>query len=104
MDISAAYLQGDTITRKVYLKPPPEFDNGKLWRLNKTVYGLQDAAMMWYLSLKKQLIKLGLKQSKMEPTLFIMKDSINIDGLLCTHVDDILWVGSKKFENNIINK
>ena len=104
MDITAAYLQGDKINRKVYIRPPREFNVGKLWRLNKTVYGLKDAAMRWYLSLKKQLIKLGLKQSKMEPTLFMMKDKNFLEGLLCTHVDDILWVGNKNFEENKINK
>ena len=44
VDVKAAYLQGDGINRDVYLKPPKEFFNGKLWKLKKTVYGLCDAA------------------------------------------------------------
>ena len=44
IDIKSAYLQGNTIQRKIFLKPPKEYDEGKLWRLKKTVYGLCDAA------------------------------------------------------------
>ena len=40
IDVKAAYLQGNHIDREVTLKPPPEFFKGKLWKLNKTVYGL----------------------------------------------------------------
>ena len=30
VDVKSAYLQGNKIEREVYLKPPPEFSNGKL--------------------------------------------------------------------------
>ena len=33
LDVKAAYLQGNEIEREVYLKPPPEFFNGKVWKL-----------------------------------------------------------------------
>ena len=35
VDVKAAYLQGDGIKRDVYLKPPKEYFNGKLWKLKK---------------------------------------------------------------------
>ena len=31
LGIKAAYLQGNTIERNLYLKPPPEFFNGNIW-------------------------------------------------------------------------
>ena len=37
IDVKAAYLQGYQIDRDVYLNPPPEFRNGKVWKLKKTV-------------------------------------------------------------------
>ena len=40
LDVRSAYLQGDKIDRELFLWPPPEYNNGKLWKLNKTVYGL----------------------------------------------------------------
>ena len=35
IDVKSAYLQGDSIQRKIFLKPPKEYDEGKLWRLKK---------------------------------------------------------------------
>ena len=63
IDIRAAYLQGNPITRDVYLKPPEEFFNGSVWKLKKTVYGLSDAARQWYLRVKGELLKLGMTVS-----------------------------------------
>ena len=37
LDVKAAFLQGDPIERDVFLRPPREFSNGKLWKLKKTV-------------------------------------------------------------------
>lgn len=102
MDITTAYLQGRKIQRRVLLEPPEEYNNGKLWLLKKTVYGLQDAAKEWYQSLKEQLVKLDLFQSKFDPTLFFHIKERKLEGALCFHVDDILWIGSSRFEQNII--
>ena len=44
LDIKSAFLQGKKIDREVYVKPPKEFQNGKLWKLQKALYGLNDAA------------------------------------------------------------
>ena len=45
-DIKSAFLQGKEIQRDVYIKPPCEAKRsaGKLWKLEKAVYGLNDAA------------------------------------------------------------
>ena len=37
MDIRTAFLQGNSIERDVYLKPPKEAHTKKLWKLNTTV-------------------------------------------------------------------
>ena len=102
MDIKAAYLQGKKIDREVYLRPPTEFDNGSLWRLKKTVYGLCDAARQWYMSVKDQLIILGAVISALEPALFSWNCDGKIEGVMCVYVDDFLWAGTKKFEKKII--
>ena len=33
-------LQGDNIKRNIYLKPPKEYDEGKLWKLKKKLIWL----------------------------------------------------------------
>ena len=43
VDVKTAFLQSDIIDREMYVRPPKEFDEGKIWRLNKCVYGLNDA-------------------------------------------------------------
>ena len=58
IDIKAAFLQGKYITREIYLKPPPEGAMiGRLWKLKKCVYGLNDASRTWYFRVRDELIQ-----------------------------------------------
>ena len=54
-DFKTAFLQGDVISRDVFIRPPKEACTNKLWRLNKTVYGLNDASRSWYLKLRETI-------------------------------------------------
>ena len=104
MDVRTAYLQGNKIERDVFVKPPPEFDNGMIWKLKKTVYGLRDAARAWYLRVKQELIQLGVKISKFDPALFSWHWDGECQGVICVHVDDFLWAGTNLFYERIIKK
>ena len=53
MDLKTVFLQGKSIERDVFIKPPKEANTNKLWKLNTTVYGLCDAPREWYLSVKR---------------------------------------------------
>ena len=58
IDISAAFLQGREMERVVYVRPRPEFKKaGVIWKLKKGLYGLMEAARLWYEELKKELEK-----------------------------------------------
>ena len=48
--IKTAFLQGEFLRRDVYFEPPSEAhcDNYHIWKLNKCVYGLTDASLMWF--------------------------------------------------------
>ncbi|CAG2217386.1 unnamed protein product [Mytilus edulis] len=60
IDIKTAFLQGEKMQRKVHLRPPKEANaNGKLWLLEKCVYGLADASLKWYEKVKKTLNECG---------------------------------------------
>ena len=83
IDIKAAYLQGQPISRDVYLQPPPEFFCGKVWKLKKTVYGLNDAARAWYEAVKKELVRLGMRPSKHEPAMFVFTKNSALEGMYC---------------------
>ena len=104
IDVKAAYLQGYQIDRDVYLNPPPEYRNGKVWKLKKTVYGLCDAARAWYLRVKCELQALNVEVSTVDPALFYWKNAGKCEGVICVYVDDFLWAGTKMFEESVINK
>ena len=104
IDVKSAYLQGNEISREVYLKPPPEFDNGKLWKLHKTVYGLKDAARQWYLRVKTELLRMGVKVSSLDAGMFYWRNAGEVAGIICLYVDDFLWVGDSIFKESIVDK
>ena len=104
LDVKAAYLQGDAIQRDIFVNPPPEFRNGKVWKLKKTVYGLCDAARSWYLRVRTELQQLGVSVCTVDPALFYWMNGEECEGLICVYVDDFLWAGTKAFEDNVISK
>lgn len=104
IDITAAFLQGGPIDRDIYLRPPNEFYVGKLWKLKKTVYGLNDAARAWFTRVHYELLHLNMKASRLDPALFFWYDQSELAGIICLHVDDFFWSGTEKFEKEIIDK
>ena len=104
IDVKSAYLQGDTIKRNIYLKPPKEYDEGKLWKLKKTVYGLCDAARAWYLRVKKELKDLSVEMCNLDNSLFAWKRQGKLEGIICIYVDDFLYTGTENFYSNVILK
>ena len=104
LDVKAAFLQGLPITREVYLKPPKEAQQkGKLWKLLRCVYGLDDASRQFYLKVKDQLLGIGCKCSRYDQAIFTYYIDGYLAGLLMSHVDDFLWAGNDTFKINIIN-
>ena len=104
IDVKSAYVQGDTIQRNIYLKPPKEYDDGKLWKLNKTVYGLCDAARAWYLRVKNELKDLSVEMCRLDNSLFAWKRKGKLEGLICIYVDDFLYAGTEGFYRNVIQR
>ena len=104
IDVKSAYLQGNVISREVYLKPPPEYDNGSLWKLRKTIYGLGDAARQWYLRVKDELSRLGVAICSLDAGVFYWRNNGEISGVICLYVDDFLWAGTDVFKTSIVDK
>ena len=103
IDVKSAFLQGDPIEREVFLKPPREAKTvGKLWRLNKAIYGLSDASRIWYFTIKKCLMKLGCTQVKSDPAMFYWYSQDKLSGVFITHVDDFLFGGTNDFHSSVI--
>lgn len=106
IDIKAAFLQGDNFEREVCLRPPKEADCSErvLWKLNKCVYGLNDAARVWYFTVKTLLVKLGCTQLKADPAGFYWYQDGELSGVFLMHVDDFIWGGTQAFRDNVISK
>ena len=104
-DIKSAFLQGQSLDRKVYVVPPVEAnESGKLWLLNKAAYGLIDGSRRFYLELKSKLETLGLKEVSGDPGLFTMHKAGKLVGIICLHVDDLFMAGNVFFNSSVVQK
>ena len=71
---------------------------GHVWKLNRCLYGLNDAARQFYLSVNQALRNQDCIQSELDPSLFYYKNQNGmLDGMLVSHIDDFLHGGSLKF-------
>ena len=97
-DVRSAFLQSDEIDRDVFVEPPLERRKpGKIWKLIKPCYGLNDASRKWFISCKNTLLQLGMKHSRRESCLFFYHKYNKLEDFLIVHVDDILSAGSDAF-------
>ena len=74
------------LERDVYVAPPVEagesFDI--VWKLNRCLYGLNDGARQFYLSVREHLITLGCVPSHLDPAMFIflVKEKLQVAMLM----------------------
>ena len=103
MDIKGAFLQGLPISRELYLQPPHGFGQNKLWKLEKTPYGLVDAGRKWYIRLVDVFSKLKALSPKADKAVFFWKNPCGeLSGILAAHVDDFLYGGDDHFISNVL--
>ena len=87
-DITAAFLHADLPENEnVYVEMPKGFEQkGKVLKLKKTLYGLRQSPRAFWLYLTEKLQANGMKQSELDPCLFIGEKVICI-----VYVDDLLF-------------
>ncbi|XP_074318061.1 uncharacterized protein LOC141654847 [Silene latifolia] len=95
MDVHNAFLHGD-LNEEVYMKPPPRYSsdsNGKVCRLQKSLYGLRQAPRCWYAKLASALKTYGFQQCPYDNSLFsITKPDTELHVLV--YVDDLVICGN----------
>ena len=102
-DIKSAFLQGKELERDVFLKPPKEAKvPGMIWKLKKCLYGLNDGARQFYLSLRQKLLQLGCCVSSVDPSLFFFRRGNVLHGILVSHIDDFLHAGDEEFNRCVV--
>ena len=103
-DIKSAFLQSKDLDRDVYIKPPKEANvsEGVVWKLNKPLYGLDDASRQFYLSVKETLNQNNCKQSGGDTSFYYARNNSELEGIIISHIDDFLHGGNNEFDNNVI--
>eukprot|EP00439_Symbiodinium_sp_Y106_P068391 s2336_g11.t1 len=107
-DISAAFLQGSELDRKLILSmpkgaPPEGMREDDLVMVSTTVYGTKDAPRGWFKKLDTTLHQNHLRRVPLEPGFYVMNgdegaSGNKVKGMLLVHVDDLLWVGDSDME------
>lgn len=104
IDIKSAYLQGCPIGRVLFLQPPKCANTTKIWKLQKTPYGLVDAGRQWYIRIVKEFTDLGARQATCDQAVFIWQDQSVGEpyGIIVAHVDDFMYGGNDQFHREIV--
>ena len=91
LDVNQAFIQAD-LDFNVFIKLPDgsEDKRGKVVKLNKSVYGLNQVGRSWAMHLGDVIVrKIGMEQCKADPCVFrLIRDGIVVI-IVCVHVDDI---------------
>ena len=103
-DIKSAFLQGQPLSRDIYLQPPKEArtPKGYIWKLNHCIYGLNDAARHFFHSVKESLISLKCRQSRLDPAIFCYYQDECLCGIIVCHVDDFLHAGEHIYDEKVM--
>jgi hypothetical protein len=93
VDIRAAFLQSKDLDRDVYVEPPKDLKEGKIWKLKKPLYGLDAASRKFWLCVKEIFKKEGYSNVDGDEAFYFFWDDGVLAGMILTHVDDfnIMW-------------
>jgi transposase InsO family protein len=98
-DVKTAFLNG-SLQEEIYMKQPPGFNGNKVLKLNKSLYGLKQAARVWNQTFNKAMLKENFVQSKFDECLFIYKNKSDVCYAI-VHVDDLIFASNSEL---VINK
>jgi transposase InsO family protein len=92
-DAKTAFLNGE-LKETIYMKQPEGFVDAKeelVCKLNKSIYGLKQAAKVWNEKLHGALTKLGFKQSTSDPCLYSKIKSKALQ-YIAEESRELLWI------------
>jgi hypothetical protein len=96
LDVKNAFLYG-TLSETVYYSQPMGFVDStqpdRVYRLNKSLYGLKQSPRAWYSRFTTYLLTLRFVEAKYDTSLFIFRHSADTIYLLF-YVDDIILTAS----------
>ncbi|CAI5489804.1 unnamed protein product [Closterium sp. Naga37s-1] len=95
LDMKYAFLQSK-LDRVLYISQPDYFNDGtgRVCKLLKSLYGLKQSPLLWYLALNDVQVGVGWKKSQVHEALYF---NVGDDGVACwmlVYVDDLLAANS----------
>ncbi|CAI7774877.1 unnamed protein product [Closterium sp. NIES-54] len=95
LDMKSAFLQSK-LDWVLYMSQPDYFNDGtgRVCKLMKSLYGLKQSPLLWYLALNNVLVGAGWKKSQVDEALYF---KVGEDGVACwvlVYVDDLLAASS----------
>ncbi|GJU64224.1 putative ribonuclease H-like domain-containing protein [Tanacetum coccineum] len=121
MDVKSAFLYGN-IEEEVYVYHLPGFEDpefpGRVYKVEKALYGLHQALRAWYETLSTYLLDNGFQRVQIDKTLFIKRvkgDILLVQmssmgeltfflGLQVTQKDDGIFISQDKYVDEILKK
>lgn len=94
IDVKTAFLNG-TLEEEIYMRQPMGFEDGtgRVCKLQKSLYGLKQAARCWNNKLVEVLKEIGMYPTKTDQSVFTNE---NCNTILAIYVDDGLLVSKEK--------
>jgi hypothetical protein len=96
MDVKTTFLHGD-LEEEIYMKPPEGFvvkgNKDRVYKLNKSLYGLKKSPRMWYQKFDTYIIGLGFVRSRVDHCVYSRKVGYHFIYVVL-YVDDMLLVGN----------
>ncbi|CAI7899850.1 unnamed protein product [Closterium sp. NIES-54] len=89
MDVTTAILNG-FLEELIFMVQPERFDdNGRVWKVKKALYGLNQSPRQWYLKLRYVLEEIEFTPSSADHFLFMLGEGEQ-RSFMVVYVDDIL--------------
>jgi Reverse transcriptase (RNA-dependent DNA polymerase) len=109
IDIETAFLNGK-LEEEIYMRIPKGYNskdaefnsNSMALKLNKSIYGLVQAAMQWHTRFEEEIIKLGFERNEINPCLLFKQKGAKIC-ILCIYADDAIVTGNEELMEMTIN-
>ena len=102
IDVTAAFLQGKKIERKVLVRPPMEYRRqDEVWQLEKGLYGLKEASMLWFKEVTEFFTANGCQVLTGDLAAFVFHHDGELVGMVVIHVDDITLTGKEEWLDSI---
>ncbi|GMF46601.1 unnamed protein product [Phytophthora fragariaefolia] len=88
LDVQTAFLNSD-LDEVIFITPPTETGDDKVWKLRKALYGLKQASRAWYETVTKFLCQAGFAQCQPDSCVLV-KRTANSIVVVMLYVDDML--------------